>query len=173
MAKVICDPAFLDLEHPAVLRAMIHHILGHAHIEGIDPGGRPIMTFSFPLEPWMLDKLTALGAAGSVTRASVGVSPSRRGQSAPARITSMRWCNCCTRSLAVVIAVRDGIVSPAGERQISRRPARTVSLASARPIAKRCLAPAPLMEAVDHHEAALPGLPGTTMGRGPIDRPGC
>jgi hypothetical protein len=63
MAKIVSDPTFLDLEHPATMRAIIQHILDHGHIEGCDPSGVPIMTFSFPAEPWLISKLAAFGAA--------------------------------------------------------------------------------------------------------------
>jgi hypothetical protein len=47
---------------PAILRAMREHILEHADIVGHDAPGREIMRFEFPVEPWMMDKLAALGA---------------------------------------------------------------------------------------------------------------
>jgi hypothetical protein len=63
MSKVIVTPAFIDLEHPAILRAMLDHILEHAHVVGRDRRGREIMRFEFAAEPWMVDKLASSGAA--------------------------------------------------------------------------------------------------------------
>lgn len=62
MAEVRFVPVFVDFEYPAVMRAMILHILEHAHIEECDEFGRPIMTFSFPVEDLMIDRLAAFGS---------------------------------------------------------------------------------------------------------------
>jgi hypothetical protein len=56
-------PALVDFERPAATRAMIPHILEHAHIEGTDRRGRPIMRLEFPVEPWTIDRLAVFGAA--------------------------------------------------------------------------------------------------------------
>jgi len=63
MAKVVHEPVFIDLEDPAIMREMILHILEGGHIEGHDHQGRAIMTFSFPIEPWMIDRLATFNVA--------------------------------------------------------------------------------------------------------------
>jgi hypothetical protein len=65
MGKVIVTPVFVDLEHPAIARAIVEHILEHADLVGHDARGRPVMRFEFPVEDWMIDKLAVFGAAGS------------------------------------------------------------------------------------------------------------
>jgi hypothetical protein len=61
MGKDIVAPVFIDFEHPAVMHAMILHILEHADIQGTDQRGRPVMHFEFPVEDWMIDKLALFG----------------------------------------------------------------------------------------------------------------
>ncbi len=63
MGHVIFSPAFIDLEHPAILRALFRHILDHADVAGVDVRGRPVLRFEVVCEPWLLDKLAAFGAA--------------------------------------------------------------------------------------------------------------
>jgi len=53
---------FIDFEHHAVMQATILHILEHADIKGCDELGRPITTFSFPVEDWMIDRLDVFGS---------------------------------------------------------------------------------------------------------------
>ena len=62
MAELSTPAAFLDLEHPTVLRALLRHIVEHADCDGVDAYGRPVLRFEFACEAWLLDKLAALGA---------------------------------------------------------------------------------------------------------------
>lgn len=62
MSVVSITPQFVDLEAPAVTRALLRHIISHADIVGRDWRGRPVMRFEFAAEPWMLDKLASYGA---------------------------------------------------------------------------------------------------------------
>ena len=62
MAKVITTPEFVDIDHPLVARALLRHIVDDADIVGTDARGRPVMRFEFAAEPWLLDKLAAMGA---------------------------------------------------------------------------------------------------------------
>ena len=61
MGKLLTHPAFLDLENPAVARALVQHILDHGHIVGLDHRGREVMRFEFPLLPGMPERLAAFG----------------------------------------------------------------------------------------------------------------
>jgi hypothetical protein len=63
MAELLTPPAFLDLEHPTVLRALLRNIVEHADYHGVDAFGRPVLRFEFACEAWLLDKLAALGTA--------------------------------------------------------------------------------------------------------------
>jgi hypothetical protein len=63
MGTIRTSPQLVDLEHPEVARALLRHIVDGADIVGQDPRGRPIMRFEFAAEPWLVDKLAALGAA--------------------------------------------------------------------------------------------------------------
>ena len=62
MAELLTPSAFLDLEHPTVLRALLRHIVEHADCDGVDAYGRPVLRFEFACEAWLLDKLAALGS---------------------------------------------------------------------------------------------------------------
>jgi hypothetical protein len=63
MSKLVVTPVFVDLDHPAITRAIVEHILENAHIVGQDELGREVMRFEFPVEPWMIDKLAVFGAS--------------------------------------------------------------------------------------------------------------
>ena len=43
MAELLTPPAFLDLEHPTVLLALLRHIVEHADCDGVDAYGRPVL----------------------------------------------------------------------------------------------------------------------------------
>ena len=62
MADLVIPSEFIDLDHPTVLRALLRHIVEHADCDGIEAYGRPVLRFEFACEPWLLDKLAALGA---------------------------------------------------------------------------------------------------------------
>jgi hypothetical protein len=62
MAAVIVTPEFVDIENPVIARALLGHIVEHADIVGEDMRGRSVLRFEFAAEPWLLDKLAALGA---------------------------------------------------------------------------------------------------------------
>ncbi|MGI9449847.1 MAG: hypothetical protein ACR2QH_04270 [Geminicoccaceae bacterium] len=64
MSNVIVTPDFLNLESPAREKAVLEHIIAHADITSVDPGGRPVMRFEFVCPPWLMDKPAAYGAAG-------------------------------------------------------------------------------------------------------------
>ncbi len=55
-------PEFIDIDHPLIARALLRHIVENADIVGEDRKGRPIMRFEFAAEPWMIDRLAALGS---------------------------------------------------------------------------------------------------------------
>ena len=63
MAAVIVTPEFIDLDAPAISRALLRHIVHHADRIGIDTRGREVLRFEFAAPPWLLDKLACLGAA--------------------------------------------------------------------------------------------------------------
>jgi hypothetical protein len=65
MGELLTHPAFLDLENPAVARALVQHILDHGHIVGLDHRSREVMRFEFPLLPGMLENLATFGAASA------------------------------------------------------------------------------------------------------------
>jgi hypothetical protein len=60
-ARIIVTPEFVDLDHPLIARALLRHIVEHADIVSQDHKGRAVMRFEFAAEPWMIDKLAALG----------------------------------------------------------------------------------------------------------------
>lgn len=62
MSKVVVTPEFIDLESPAVMRALIHHLIEHADIVGHDQFGQPILRFEFACPSWLLDKLSSFNA---------------------------------------------------------------------------------------------------------------
>ncbi len=62
MVAVIATPEFVDLEAPAVARAILRHIVEHADAIGQDERGRTILRFDLGAPPWLLDKLASLGA---------------------------------------------------------------------------------------------------------------
>lgn len=62
MPAMIVTPQFVDLEHPVVARELLRHIVEHGDIVGNDVRGRTILRFELVAEPWLLDKLAALGA---------------------------------------------------------------------------------------------------------------
>ena len=51
MSKVIVTPEFVNLEHPAVTRALLRHIVDNADIVGEDWRGRTVMRFEVAAEP--------------------------------------------------------------------------------------------------------------------------
>ena len=53
----------VDLSHPQIAQALLLDILDSADIVGHDHKGRAILRFDFAVEPWLLDKLAAVGAA--------------------------------------------------------------------------------------------------------------
>ncbi|MFO1067049.1 MAG: hypothetical protein U1E14_00815 [Geminicoccaceae bacterium] len=63
MAAVIVTPEFINLEHPAILHAILLHLVENADVIGHDRRGLPVLRFEFVAHPWLLDKLAALGAA--------------------------------------------------------------------------------------------------------------
>jgi hypothetical protein len=62
MAMIRTTPQFIELDHPLVARALLRHIVEHADVVGDHYRGRPIMRFEFAADPWMVDKLVAMGA---------------------------------------------------------------------------------------------------------------
>lgn len=62
MAGNRVTPAFINIEHPVILRELLCHMLDHADIVGEDRRGRPVLRIQLALEPWLLDKLAAIGA---------------------------------------------------------------------------------------------------------------
>ena len=63
MAAVIVTPEFIDLDAPAISRALLRHIVLHADRIGVDAQGHEILRFEFAAAPWLVDKLASLGAA--------------------------------------------------------------------------------------------------------------
>lgn len=63
-SRIIVTPQSIDIDHPLIARALLRHIVEHADIVGEDRKGRPIMRFEFAAEPWMIDRLAALGSSG-------------------------------------------------------------------------------------------------------------
>lgn len=64
MSNVVVTPEFLNLESPRLARAVLEHIIANGDIVGEDIGGRPVIRFEFPCDPWLMDKLASYGVAG-------------------------------------------------------------------------------------------------------------
>jgi hypothetical protein len=62
MAAVIITPQYVDIEAPAITRALLRHIVRHGDVVGTDRRGLTVLRFELAAEPWLLDKLAALGA---------------------------------------------------------------------------------------------------------------
>jgi hypothetical protein len=62
MAAVIITPQYVDIEAPAITRALLRHIVRHGDVVGMDRRGRTVLRFELAAEPWLLDKLATLGA---------------------------------------------------------------------------------------------------------------
>ena len=63
MAAVIVTPEFIDLDAPAISRALLRHIVRHAYCIGVDARGHEILRFEFAAPSWLIDRLACLGAA--------------------------------------------------------------------------------------------------------------
>lgn len=61
MAAVIVTPEFIDIDHPLIARAMLHHIISHGDVMSRDASGRTVLHFELAAPDWLLDKLAALG----------------------------------------------------------------------------------------------------------------
>lgn len=62
MARPRVTPEFIDIEHPALTRAILQQIFDHTHVVDHDDRGWPIVRHEFTCPPWLFDKLAAHGA---------------------------------------------------------------------------------------------------------------
>lgn len=62
MGRARVSPEYIDIDHPAVTRAILMEILDNTHVVGVDDRGWPIIRHEFACPPWLLDKLACYGS---------------------------------------------------------------------------------------------------------------
>ncbi|MEO1020147.1 MAG: hypothetical protein AAFY56_21035 [Pseudomonadota bacterium] len=62
--RAVFPAQLINLDDPETTRALLRHIVDRGDVVGEDLTWRPVLRFEFAAEPWLLDKLANLGAAG-------------------------------------------------------------------------------------------------------------